>query len=119
MHESVGHMRENCKYLSEIPLPLAKMERMYFYNRRGAHLNLSSIKDTDNPTAQQVCVSVTSIDDYQWGAWKLGVFMPEKTGTEMIQRYYAQLPMEQGKPKATWENFEEFFRKEGFTMFEH
>ena len=112
-------IRENIIYLREIPLPLASIERMYFYDHRSGKLNLSTIRDTDNHAKQQVCVSVTSIDDYQWGAWKFGVTCSEDDGIEMVRRYYAQLPIENGRGKATWENFEEFFRKEGFTQFEH
>lgn len=112
-------IRENIKFLREIPLPLATIERMYFYNRRSGMLNLSTIRDSADPAKQQVCVSVTSSDDYQWGAWKLGVTCSEESGLEMVRRYYAQLPIEHGRGRATWENFEEFFRKEGFTEFEH
>ena len=60
-------IRENIVYLSEIPLPLARIERMYFYDRSSGALKLSTIRDSGDPSKQQVCVSVTSIDDYQWG----------------------------------------------------
>ena len=107
------------EYITEANLPLCKFAQSCFYNRPEAKISMGDYYDPDI-NEQHIYVSVESIDDYAWGAWKPGaVFKDKEACIDLFNRYMSQLPIENGKQCASEENFEEFFKSEGFTEFDY
>lgn len=107
------------EYITNADLPLCKFAQSCFYNRLKAKINMGDYYDP-NTNEQHIYVSVESTDDYAWGAWKPSVVFKDKDDCiNLFNKYMKQLPTENGKQCATEENFEEFFKNEGFTEFDY
>lgn len=107
------------EYIANADLPLCEFAKSCFYNRLKAKINMGDYYDPDT-NEQHIYVSVESIDDYAWGAWKPSVVFKDKDDCiNLFNKYMSQLPVENGKQCASEENFEKFFKNEGFTEFDY
>lgn len=107
------------EYIARRNLPLCDFAKECFYGKRNAKINMGDYHDPET-NEKHIYVSVDSIDDYAWGAWKPGiVFRDEAECKELFRKYMQQLPIENGKRRASEENFEAFFKREGFTEFDY